>query len=241
MGGFQMVTKAVMWQDVQTIWQKEYDWLIRNNYPNEILKFITLFECLLAYSKRKFFSSPDSKNDDIPRVQENDHYAFKTGFETFFKNGPITTDLNNRIFELCCTLIKTCPQPLDDDDLDFKYYDEIKKEVEQKYPDSLSSFPTHVYNRFNNPPLKKKEEDKQIEAIYIEHLARLYGSSWSIAQKPESLNTQQKKDYFKFYFTVLVHSRNWIYHNNKSGHAEPDKLILKQHIEIMLFMLENWK
>jgi len=237
-----MVTKVVMWQDVQTIWQKEYDWLIRNNYPNEILKFITLFECLLAYSKRKFFSSPDSRNDDMARVQQSDHYAFQTGFKTFFKNEPITTDLNKRILGLCCKLIETCPQPLHDDDSDFKYYDEIKKRVALKYPDSLSIFPLHVYNRFNNPPLKMEGEDKAKEALYIEHLALLWGSSWSIAQKPESLyDIQKRMEYFKFYFTVLIHSRNWIYHNNKSGHAEPDKLILKQHIEIMLFMLENWK
>lgn len=235
-----MSTKPKLWQGVQEIWQKEYDWLIRANYPNEILKFITLYECLLAYSKKEFFTT-NTVNDNIPKVQK-DHFAFNNGFGTFVKEKPITTDLNKTILDLCRKLISTCPQPFDEDS-DYKYYDEIKKQVEKKYPASLSSFPPHVYNRFNNPPLKIDRNDEG-EKIYIEHLPQLYGSSWSISQKPESLidiEDEVKINYFKFYFTVLVHSRNWIYHNNKAGDAEPDKLVLKQHIEIMLFMLENWK
>ena len=233
-----MVTKAKMWLDVQETWWKEYDWLISAKYPNEILKFIALYECLLAYSKKEFFDF-NTINDDILKVQK-DPFAFHTGLKTFIENKPIT-DLNKSIFSLCCTLIRTCPQPFSDDS-DFIYYDEIKKRVKQDYPDCLSSFPEHEYNRLNNPPLKKRGIPEEVEHIYIEHLPLLYGSSWSISQKPESLiSSQVKKDYFKRYFTVLIHSRNWIYHNNKAGNTEPDKLVLKNHIEIMLFMIKNWK
>ena len=214
------------WSDVQKTWLQEYQWLIDAKYPGEILTFMAFYEYLLAYSKALYGSRLSAGSDYKP---------LKRGFERLIKTKPITLDLNKNIFDLCYKLIQTCPQPFSDDS-DFIYYEEIKKRVKKDYPDSFSSFPPHEHNHLNNPPLGEKVEQRN---DYTNALADLFGWSWSLSQKTE--NTTNKEKYFGAYFYVLVHSRNWLYHNNKAGNVEVDKFVLKKHLKIMNLMIENWK
>lgn len=215
------------WSDVEKTWLQEYQWLIDAKYPNGILTFITYYEYLLAKSKtlcgrRRAFNDPKS---------------LQLGFKNLINTKPLTPDLNKNIYDLCYKLIQTCPQP-DQTTSGITYYDEIKKQLEKNYPNSLSIFPSHEHNSLNNPPKETDEQRKE----YTHALADLFGWSWSISQKPESLiNIQNKEDYFKFYFTVLIHSRNWLYHNNKAGNVEVDKFVIKKHLDIMKLMIKNWK
>lgn len=222
--------RAKMWSDVQKTWLQEYEWLISVEYPNEILKFIALYECLLAYSKASFWDSKDRGN----KSPDHDHSWFKKGFKRLIEAQPISPDLNTHISDLCRALITHSPQPLKVKNPN--YYDEIKAQVKEKYPASLIDFPEHIHNSLNNPPPLEHTDGIK---VYLEHLGDLFAFSQDFS--PKKQDNICKKRYFKCYFSLLIHSRNWVYHNNKSGHVEPDKLVLSNHIKIMEFMIENWK
>ena len=237
---------ANKWSEVQKVWLQEYKWLGSHGYPNEILKFIALYECLLAYSKASFWHFNDhiagTIDEDLKTGLAKDHVWFRKGFESLIETKSITPDLNKNIFDLCLTLIRTCPQPRNRGE-GVTYYDVIKKRVADTKPYLLSKFPDHEDNYLNNPLLT----DSRAEQIYREHLPDLFCHSGSFDEGDLDNSGSfdegdlDKRGYFKSYFSLLIHSRDWIYHNNKAGNTEPDKLVLKNHIKIMLFMLENWK